>query len=98
MNDYPHKQIPKKGNVKTTEIRDVIHGSVELYPWEMEIIDSGAFQRLRNIKQLGFSEFAYPCAVHNRYIHSIGACHLAGIAFQAIFKRHFFSSQETYHH
>lgn len=92
------KQIPRKGNVKTTEIRDVIHGSVELYPWEMEIIDSVAFQRLRNIKQLGFSEFAYPCAVHNRYIHSIGACHLAGGAFQAIFKKHYFSSQETYHH
>ena len=91
-------QIPKKGNVKTTEVRDVIHGPVELYPWEMAIVDSVAFQRLRNIKQLGFSEFAYPCAVHNRYIHSIGACHLAGVAFQAIFKKHFFSSQELYHH
>ncbi|MGZ3658670.1 MAG: HD domain-containing protein [Bdellovibrionota bacterium] len=90
--------MPKKGNVKTTEIRDVIHGPVELYPWEMEIVDSPAFQRLRNIKQLGFSEFAYPCAVHNRYIHSIGACHLAGTAFQAIFKKHFFSGQELYHH
>ncbi|HEY8278400.1 MAG TPA: HD domain-containing protein [Bdellovibrionota bacterium] len=90
--------IPKKGNVKTTEVRDVIHGPIELYPWEMEIVDSVAFQRLRNVKQLGFSEFAYPCAVHNRYIHSIGACHLAGVAFQAIFKKHFFSSQEVYHH
>lgn len=90
-------QIPKKGNVKTTEVRDVIHGPIELYPWEMEIIDSDAFQRLRNIKQLGFSEFAYPCAVHNRYIHSIGAAHTAGLAFQAIFKKHFFSDQETYH-
>jgi uncharacterized protein len=91
------RQIPKKGNVKTTEVRDVIHGPVELYPWEMAIIDSAAFQRLRNIKQLGFSEFAYPCAVHNRYVHSIGACHLAGVAFQAIFKNYFFSNQETYH-
>jgi HD superfamily phosphohydrolase len=92
------RQIPKKGNVKTTEVRDVIHGPVELYPWELAIIDSAAFQRLRNIKQLGFSEFAYPCAVHNRYVHSIGACHLAGLAFQAIFKKYFFSNQETYHH
>ncbi len=89
-------QIPKKGNVKTMEVRDVIHGPIELYPWE--IIDSAAFQRLRGIKQLGFSEFAYPCAVHNRYVHSIGVCHTAGIAFQAVFKKHFFSDQETYHH
>lgn len=80
------------------EVRDVIHGPIELYPWEMEVIDSAAFQRLRGIKQLGFSEFAYPCAVHNRYVHSIGVCHTAGIAFQAVFKKHFFSNQETYHH
>lgn len=92
------KQIPKKGEVRTLEVRDVIHGSIELYPWEMAVIDSDAFQRLRNIKQLGFSEFAYPCAVHNRYVHSIGAAHLAGMAFQAVFKKHFFSRQETYHH
>jgi HD superfamily phosphohydrolase len=92
------KAIPKKGEVKTTEVRDVIHGPVELYPWEMAIVDSPAFQRLRNIKQLGFSEFAYPCAVHNRYVHSIGAGHLAGTAFQAIFRKHFFSAQEVYHH
>lgn len=98
MPENPRNTIPKKGNVKTTEVRDVIHGPIELYPWEMEIVDSAAFQRLRNIKQLGFSEFAYPCAVHNRYIHSIGACHLAGTAFQAIFKNHFFSNQEVYHH
>lgn len=91
-------QIPKKGNVKTTEVRDVIHGPIELYPWEMEIIDSAAFQRLRGIKQLGFSEFAYPCAVHNRYVHSIGVAHTAGITFQSVFKKHFFSSQEVYHH
>lgn len=89
--------IPRKGNVKITEVRDVIHGPVELYPWEIAVIDSAAFQRLRSIKQLGFSEFAYPCAVHNRYIHSIGACHLAGAAFQGIFKKHFFSGQEVFH-
>ena len=89
--------IPRKGNVKITEVRDVIHGPIELYPWEIAVIDSPSFQRLRNIKQLGFSEFAYPCAVHNRYIHSIGACHLAGTAFQGIFKKHFFSNQEKFH-
>ncbi len=89
--------IPRKGKVKITEVRDVIHGPIELYPWEIAVIDSLAFQRLRNIKQLGFSEFAYPCAVHNRYIHSIGACHLAGTAFQSIFKNHFFSGQDVFH-
>lgn len=83
--------------LKSLEIRDVIHGSIEIFPWELKVIDSPFFQRLRNIRQLGFSEFAYPCATHNRYVHSIGACHLAGIAFQAIFKEHLFSSPDVYH-
>ncbi len=82
---------------KVTEVRDVIHGSVGLFPWELAVVDSRAFQRLRNIKQLGFSEFAYPCAVHNRYVHSLGACHLAGRVFQSIFREHFFSGVEVYH-
>jgi HD superfamily phosphohydrolase len=86
----------KRGSFRFTEVRDVIHGSIELTPWEMAVIDSKAFQRLRNIKQLGFSEFAYPCAVHNRYIHSIGVSHLAGKVFQSIFRNHDFSDIETY--
>lgn len=62
------------------EIRDVIHGSIEVSASEAKIIDSPFFQRLRNIKQLGFAENSYPGATHNRYIHSLGACHTAGIA------------------
>ena len=85
----------KASNAKITEVRDVIHGSIPLYPWELAILDSQAFQRLRNIKQLGFSEFAYPCAVHNRYIHSLGVAHLAGVSFHSIFRKHQFSSPEV---
>lgn len=98
MPETPRISIPKRQHINTIEVRDVIHGPIELYPWEMAIVDSLAFQRLRNIKQLGFSEFAYPCAVHNRYVHSIGACHLAGTAFREVFKKHTFSSQETFLH
>ena len=68
------------------EIRDVIHGTIELNNSETAIIDSPFFQRLRNIKQLGFAENSYPGATHNRYIHSLGATHTAGMAFDYIFK------------
>src|SRR5262249_44731948 len=50
------------------------------------------FQRLRNIKQTGFAEFSFPGATHNRYCHSLGAMHLAGIAFDQIFQGYPFSS------
>lgn len=78
------------------EILDVIHGHILIYPWERNVIDSRFFQRLRNIKQLGFAELAYPCATHNRYTHSIGAMYLAGRAFENIFEPEDFSAPEVY--
>lgn len=67
------------------EIRDVLHGSVSIEPHERAILDSRYFQRLRQIKQLGFAEFSYPSATHNRYVHSLGAMHVATQAFKTIF-------------
>jgi len=77
------------------EIRDPIHGSIELTPSETSVIDSAFFQRLRNIKQLGFTEFSYPGATHNRYIHSLGAMHLAGSAFDSVFRGYPFSTPQV---
>jgi HD superfamily phosphohydrolase len=67
------------------EIRDVIHGAVTVEDWELPIVDSRYFQRLRHIKQLGFAEYSFPSATHNRYIHSLGAMHTASLAYQSIF-------------
>jgi HD superfamily phosphohydrolase len=67
------------------EIRDVLHGSVSIEAHERAILDSRYFQRLRSIKQLGFAEFSYPSATHNRYVHSLGAMHVATQAFETIF-------------
>ncbi len=67
------------------EIRDVIHGSIGVEAIERPIIDSRYFQRLRQIKQLGFSEYSYPSATHNRYIHSLGAMQTATQAYENIF-------------
>lgn len=67
------------------EIRDVLHGSVVVDPHELPIVDSRHFQRLRQIKQLGFAEHSYPSATHNRYVHSLGAMKVATQAFETIF-------------
>lgn len=73
------------------EIRDPIHGSMYFSDAEVRVLDAPEFQRLRAIKQLGFAEFSFPGATHNRYIHSIGVCHLAGLTFDSIFRVYPFS-------
>jgi HD superfamily phosphohydrolase len=67
------------------EIRDVIHGSIHIDRLELPVIDSKYFQRLRQIKQTGFAENSFPGAIHNRYIHSLGAMASATQAFEKIF-------------
>ncbi len=66
------------------EIKDIIHGSIVVEPGEADVVDSPFFQRLRLIKQLGFSEYSYPSASHSRFIHSLGAMHVATRAFDQI--------------
>ena len=39
-------------------IQDPIHGHIALTQDELSLVDEKAFQRLRNIKQLGFSELS----------------------------------------
>ncbi len=78
------------------EIRDPIHGTLDLLDEETLVLDSLAFQRLRQIKQLGFSEFSFPGATHNRYLHSIGVAHVAGNIFDSIFRKYKFSSKMVY--
>ncbi len=68
------------------EIRDILHGSIGIRAHERAIVDSRFFQRLREIKQLGFAENSFPSATHNRYIHSLGAMHTASNALEGIFK------------
>lgn len=68
------------------EIRDPIHGPISLSPVEQQVLRTRAFQRLRSVKQLGFAELVFPGAAHNRFLHSLGVMHLAGAAFDAVFR------------
>ena len=73
------------------EIRDPVHGSIAIRDAEIPIIDHPFFQRLRNIKQLGFSEFVFPGATHTRYLHSIGVMHVSSLVFNSLFRHKLFS-------
>ena len=70
-----------------TCIRDPIHGTIEVDGTEVAVLDHPAFQRLRHVKQLGFGDLAFPGATHTRYAHCLGALHLAGRLFDAIFRK-----------
>jgi HD superfamily phosphohydrolase len=58
---------------------DPIHGHIQLETVEIQVIDTPQFQRLRDLKQMGVSYYVFPGATHNRFEHSIGVCHLAGL-------------------
>ncbi len=77
------------------EIRDPVHGSIDIPDTEAMVLDTLAFQRLRQIKQLGFAEFSFPGATHNRYLHSVGATHVAAQMFDNIFRKYKFSSESV---
>lgn len=77
------------------EIRDPVHGSMYFSDAEVMILDTPEYQRLRAIKQLGFSEFSFPGATHNRYLHSLGVGHLAGQVFDSIFRVYPFAKPST---
>lgn len=69
------------------EIRDPIHRTVGLTAEEVSFVDHPFVQRLRHIKQLGLVSLVYPGATHDRLGHSLGALHLAGLAWSALLER-----------
>lgn len=68
------------------EIRCPIHGFIELNDWEWNVISQPAFQRLRRIRQLGWTDYIYPGAMHTRFEHSLGVMHIATMLYAAIRK------------
>ncbi|EPS64477.1 hypothetical protein M569_10302, partial [Genlisea aurea] len=61
-------------------VLDNVHGNIYLDPLSLKFVDTEQFQRLRDLKQLGFAYMVYPGAVHSRFEHSLGVYWLAGEA------------------
>lgn len=65
-------------------IADPVHGTIGLSKLEVQLIHCRAYQRLRNIKQLGLAHFVFPAADYSRFAHSIGVCHVTGRLIEAL--------------
>jgi uncharacterized protein len=72
---------------RTYEIRCPVHGFIPFSDWEREIINHAAFQRLRRIRQLAWTDYVYPGAMHTRFEHSLGVMHLATRLYESIVER-----------
>jgi HD superfamily phosphohydrolase len=66
------------------EIRCPIHGFIGLNAWERALVDTPVFQRLRRIRQLAWTDYVYPGAMHTRFEHSLGVMHVATLLFDSI--------------
>lgn len=60
-------------------LRDPVHNFIRLTEKEVKVIDTPIFQRLRGIRQLALANLVYPGALHTRFDHCIGVCHIAGM-------------------
>lgn len=60
-------------------VRDNVHRDIVLSDDISRLVDTRTFQRLRDIKQLATCHYVFPTATHTRFVHSLGAQHLAGV-------------------
>src|SRR5580704_2447854 len=58
-------------------VRTTMYGDQEFTLWELEIVHTPVFQRLYNLKQLGFADRVFPDAVHSRFNHVLGVTEMA---------------------
>lgn len=93
--------MAKDGNQQ--RIRDPIHDLIEfganvrnqqLERALWKVLQTRPFQRLRRVKQLGFSDLVYPGATHSRFAHSVGVFHTSRLLMEIV-RKHLNYVQDT---
>src|SRR5258708_5178166 len=57
-------------------LRTRLYGDQDFGHFELEVLHTPIFQRLYNLKQLGFADRVFPDAVHSRFNHVIGVAEM----------------------
>ncbi|MBA3645260.1 MAG: HD domain-containing protein [Gemmatimonadaceae bacterium] len=58
-------------------LRDPLWNNIRVDETTLQLVDTDVFQRLRYIRQLGWTYLVYPGATHSRFEHALGTYHLA---------------------
>ncbi len=77
-----------------TEIRDSVHGRVDMTPVR-DVLHSEPVQRQARIKQLGGVSYIYTGATHSRLAHLIGVCHITMLRAKWLREREQISAEEA---
>src|SRR5215469_9848100 len=67
--------------VQTTRskiLRSTLYGDQDFSHFELELLHTPIYQRLYDLKQLGYSDRVFPDAVHSRFNHLVGVAEVAG--------------------
>jgi HD superfamily phosphohydrolase len=85
--DISFFDIDKKPKI----LRDLVHGYIALSKFDLKIIDTPHFQRLKDVRQLT-TQHVYPDARHTRFEHSLGVMELTRQAIKYLNENKFLSA------
>jgi len=58
-------------------LRDPVWNNIRVDDLTLSLVDTEVFQRLRYVRQLGWTYLVYPGATHSRFEHALGTHHLS---------------------
>jgi len=58
-------------------LRDPVWNNIRIDELTLQLVDTEVFQRLRYVRQLGWTYLVYPGATHSRFEHALGTHHLS---------------------
>ena len=70
-------QLTKRRSVRFEILRDPVWNNIRVDELTLRLVDTEVFQRLRYVRQLGWTYLVYPGATHSRFEHALGTHHLA---------------------
>jgi HD superfamily phosphohydrolase len=80
----PRAQIEQRAFLPSKVIKDIIWGMIDVDEATVAVLDTPIVQRLRHIRQNGFTYLVFPSASHNRLEHSLGVVAVASKYIESI--------------